>query len=185
MGALLGDGAQLRLGDSVFAVEQRPEQPVYDHVRIAPDGRREVGVGAGGQREMAGIVHAVARLLERTQHEKAQDPLFRFAFELGDQLLIIPRANAERAVRQCDFFARFVAVAPLVGISELLDRNAAERVAELFGHLLELHHPLGVGRLVDAVNRRDVGALQARCDCFIGGEHEFLDNTVRDVARRA
>src|SRR5580698_10032971 len=51
------------------------------------------------------------------------------------------------------------------------------------GDLLELHHPLGIGLLMDAEYGGDGGLLQVRRHGFIRREHEFLDQPVRDVAR--
>src|SRR5437588_621718 len=63
--ALLGNSAQIELGNRGLSIEHGGQQPVYNQVRIAPDRRREVRVSLGGQREVSGVVHAVARLLQR------------------------------------------------------------------------------------------------------------------------
>ena len=92
--AFVRDRAQIVLGTASAAVEHARQQPVHDQVRIAADGRREVRVGVRGQREMADVLGAVARLLQRAQHQVAQDALLRLAFDLRHQLLIIARTRS-------------------------------------------------------------------------------------------
>ena len=52
------------------------------------------------------------------------------------------------------------------------------------GDLLEFQHALGVGPLVNAENQRHARGLQMRRHGFVRGQHELLDQPVRDVARR-
>ena len=61
----------------------------------------------------------------------------------------------------------------------------AQRVAERRGDLLELQDLFCIGLLVDAVNRRHAAMLEIPRHTFVRGQHEFLDDAVRDVALRA
>ena len=90
-------------------------------------------------------------------------------------------------IRHHDVAALLAAVAVLVGDAELLHRNRADaqRVAEVRGHLLELHHALRIGHFVNAVDGGDAGMLQVRRHALVGRQHELLDEAVGDVARRA
>ena len=183
-GALIGNGVQLRLARAFALRQGGQQQPVHHQVGIAADGRSEVRVRLGGQREVAGVVGAVARLLERPQHELAENALLGLAFDLRHQLLILPRRDGD-TLGQHDLLARLAAVAPRLGHGETAHGNGPhpERVAEGGGDFFELHHAARVGRLVNAVNERHRG--HAGGHRFIGGQHELLDDAVRDVARGA
>ena len=146
-------------------------------------------VAGSGQSEVAAIFGAVARLLERAQHEVAQDALFGFSFDLRDQLLII-------AAKRCDMLSlgeNNIALHILrpsrlrMGVAEALYRNRAdaERIAEVRGDFFELHDAFGVGLFVDAEDRWDPGLFEMRSNGFVGREHELFDDAVRDVAGAA
>src|SRR5580658_3306870 len=66
---------------------------VNNQVRIAADGRSEVGVTRRGQGEVAFIFFAVARLAQGTEHEVGEDALLRLARDLERQLLVHARGN--------------------------------------------------------------------------------------------
>src|SRR5690242_4151135 len=64
---LLGDVAHFLFGErrsGMRLLQQRAQEAVNHQVGIAADGRREMRVRAGSQREVADIFDAVARLLE-------------------------------------------------------------------------------------------------------------------------
>src|SRR4029077_3917628 len=69
------------------------EDAMDDQVRIAANGRGEMGVLIKGQREMPQWFVSVARLLERTQHQVRQDSLFRLARDLLSKPLVVLRPN--------------------------------------------------------------------------------------------
>ena len=73
--------------------QQRLGDAMHNQVGIAADGRGEVRVGGRGQRKVAFVDLRVARLLERAQHQVAQNPLLRLALDLGGQLLIHARRH--------------------------------------------------------------------------------------------
>ena len=87
------------------------QQPVNHQVGIAADGRGEVRVRLGRQREVAGVVRAVARLLERAQHQVTEDALLGLAFDLGHQPLVVARGDGNARVRHHDLLAPLAAVA--------------------------------------------------------------------------
>ena len=58
----------------------------------------------------------------------------------------------------------------------------AERIAECLRHLFEFEHLLGIGLFVNAMQRTQTALLQVSRDGLVGGEHELLDQAVRDVA---
>ena len=101
---MAGDaGAKKRFGDAVD-----------DEVGIAADGRGEVGVGGRGEGEVALVDLGVAGLRERTQHEIAEDALFRLALDARGEFLIHARSDG-------DVFRHFV----LAGIAALAVRFTA------------------------------------------------------------
>ena len=75
---------------------QLAHQPMHNQVRVPPDRRGEVRIARAGQREVALIFLAVARLLQRPQHQVAQDPLLRLARNLRRQPLIHLRRHGDR-----------------------------------------------------------------------------------------
>ncbi len=131
-------------------------------------------VAGGGQREVADVQVAIARLLERAQHQIAQDALLGLALDLGDELLIIARSE-QRVVERHHFGFEF------------LHRSGAgrQRVAELRRDFLEFDHALGIGTIVNAEDHGLARGLDVRRHGFVGGQHELLDQAVRDVAGRA
>ena len=134
---------------------------------IAADGRSEVRVRIRRQREVAHVFGAVARLLERPQHQVAEDALLRLAFDLGHQLLIHARSDlhlASGSTISALLFepsrCRSVMANFFTGIGA-----HAQRIAEMRGHFFEFHHALGVRLFVDAVNgwvRRSLPDAQPR-----------------------
>src|SRR5579859_2398808 len=75
--------------------KNRFSDAVHDQVGIAADGRREMGVAGRGQRKVAFVLFAVARLAQRTEHEVGKDPLLRLAGYLERQLLIHARGHGD------------------------------------------------------------------------------------------
>ncbi len=60
-------------------------------------------------------------------------------------------------------------------------RPDTERIAESSGDNFKVVNPFGVGLLVDAVDRSDAAAFEVPSDTFISREHEFFNETVRDI----
>ena len=131
------------------------QQAVDDQVRIAPDRRREVRVARERQAEVPQVLRRVARLLHRPQHQHGDGPLGRRAVDLLEQRLEVPRADR-------------------VG-------RRAERVAEARDEGLELLDLQRVGRLVHAVEARNVARLEELGHRLVREQHELLDDPVGDV----
>src|SRR3546814_5298559 len=51
-------------------LQPRPQNPVNLQIRVAADGRREVGIALRGEGEVTHILSGVTRLLERTRSEE-------------------------------------------------------------------------------------------------------------------
>ena len=69
------------------------EDAVDEQVGIAADGRGEVGVAGGGEGKVAVVDFGIARLLERAQHEVADDALLGLAGDFGGELLVHGRGD--------------------------------------------------------------------------------------------
>ena len=123
---------------------------------------------------MADVSIAVASLFERTEHQVAKNPLLGFALDLGHQLLIVARRQIGVVERDCL-------------ASETLHRNraACERISEVGRDLFEFEHALGIRAFVNAEDHRHAGGFQMGRDGFVCGQHELLNQAVRDVAGRA
>ncbi len=168
--------------------EQSAQEAVDDEVREAADGRGEVGVAGACESEVADVLFAVARLLERPQHEVGEDALFGRADDPRGEALVHLRGNG-------DVLGHLVSLSLAVGSPDIaavaagLDApygqaGEAERVAELAGGFLEIEDAFGVGSLVDAIDARGLG-LDPVGDALVGREHELLDEAVRPPALRA
>ena len=131
---------------------------------------------------MAFVDLRVARLLERAQHQVAQNPLLRRALDAMRQLLIHSR-------RYRNVFRQFVGPRRAAGALRIaavalhldaLDRQRAqaERVAKAGGQILELDHAARLRLFVDAIERGHAPILDPGGHAFVGGQHEFLDQTV-------
>src|SRR4029079_5606707 len=72
------------------------QRAMDDEIRVAPDGRREMGVAAGGEAEVPLVLRVVARLLHRPQHEEGDRLLFGRAVDLVDQPLEMLRTDRVR-----------------------------------------------------------------------------------------
>ena len=164
---------------------------MYDQIRITANRRCEVGVAGGRQCEVSLVPIAVAGLLQGPQHQVGENALLRLAFNPGNQLLIITRRDDHAFLGHNDVLANGASVASaffdLTGRplpdgrgSDLMCADA-ERVAEAGGDLLEIHHTLSLGLLVNSEQRGNAGLLQMRCHSLICGQHEFFDNPMRDV----
>ena len=165
------------------------QDSVHDQIRIAANRRCEVRVRWRGQREVAFVLLRVARLLQRAQHQVRQDALLRLARDLLRQLLIHARRDVDvfRDLQRLGALSGAGAFAPLGLELHPLDRQRADaqRIAETRGDGLEVHHALGIGLLVDAIQRRDALVLEIAGDALVGRQHELLDDAVGDVALRA
>src|SRR5260370_35784562 len=88
LGSLRCGGVRVGKGRSLFWVSQGPLQsPGDDEVRIAADGRSEMGVFAEAQGEVAEGFSGIAGLLERTKHEAGEDAFVRFPGDRSTQHL--------------------------------------------------------------------------------------------------
>src|SRR2546428_587988 len=81
-------------------------------------------------------------------------------------------------------FSGAVAGAPITLELHPLYRQStdSERVSEGRRDNLEVVNALGVWLLMNAIERRNPFSFQISGHAFIGREHEFLDDAVRDVA---
>src|SRR5216683_125738 len=162
LGSLRCGGVRVGKGRSLFWVSQGPLQsPVDDEVRIAADGRSEMGVFAEAQGEVAERFSGIAGLLERTKHEVREDAFFGFPGDLSNQPLVMLRRDAQLGgAGKNHLHAAFAAVAIGVGTADFCGRgNAAmadgnlalvqvfdaERITEGAGQLIELENLAGVG----------------------------------------
>ena len=104
------------------------------------------------------------------------------------------------AAGERDFHGAFAAVAVGVGASgtrggggsavaygdfALLQIFYAKGVAESAGQVFELENFARVGFFVDTVKGIDAALLKITIDSAIGGEHEFFDKAMSDVAHAA
>ncbi len=96
------------------------------------------------------------------------------------------RGHRQAFVGAHQVLANLAPVTLAVHHGETLHGNGgeAERVSEARRDLLEFHDAIGVGRFVDAVERRQIQVLDMRGDGFVGRQHELFDDAVRHVARR-
>ena len=162
---------------------------MHDQVGIPPDRRSEVRVAARGQREVAEVFFGVARLLERAQHQVAQDAFFRLACDFGGQLLVHARGDV-------NVLGNFDG-APLLahtagGAAVALELHAvngqrayAQGISEGRSDHFEIVNPLGIGFFVNPIQRCDALRFQILRHALVGREHELLDQTMSDVALRA
>ena len=70
-------------------VQHAGKDTMDNQVRVAPDRRREVRIRGCREREMPGILVTVTRLLQRSQHQVAQNALFRLAGDFRNQALVV------------------------------------------------------------------------------------------------
>src|SRR5579864_8734135 len=162
------------------------QDAVNDQVGIAANGRGEMGVGRGSQGEVAFVLLRVARLLQRAQHQVRKDALLRLAGNLLGQLLVHAGGDVH-LFGQLDFpraLASAVAGAAVSLELEALHRQSAysQGVAKGGGNGFELVNPLGIGLLVNAVERGNALVLEVVGHTLVGREHDFLDQPVGDVA---
>ena len=68
------------------------------------------------------------------------------------------------------------------GDCALMEIFDAERIAEGLRELFKFEHLARVGLLMDAVQSVDAASEEVVRHGAIGGEHELLDDAVRDVA---
>src|SRR5947209_1856202 len=97
-----------------------------DEVRITANGRCEMRVGFGREREMALVALAVAGLFQRTEHEVTENPLLRFAGNFRNQPLVVSRGNAKIIARQDYVLPRFTSIPAFLGDRKSLDGNRAD-----------------------------------------------------------
>src|SRR5260370_10904942 len=180
---------------------ERPFQnAMNDEVGIAPNGRSEMGVLVEAEGEMSERLRGVAGLLERTEHEVGDDAFFRFADDLSNEALIVLRSDVQGARRERELDGGVAAVgigvraagfggrwntAMANGDFALVQVFDAERVTESAGQLFELEDFARVGYFVNAMERIDAAAKEIRGDGAVGGEHEFFNEAVSDVALAA
>ena len=142
-------------GAVLLAAERGLDAAVDQQVGVAPDRRGEVGVGLVGEAEVADVVRAVHRLLQRAQHHRLQQLGVGAVLDLLEQLGEVARA-------------RLVAT--------------AEPQAELLEELAQLGELVLGRRVVDAVQRRMLAAGEKVGCAHVGGEHALLDEAVGVVA---
>ena len=187
--ALVRDGSRASCGGlqrcalaAHAAREQRLGDAMDDEVGIAADGRSEVGVAGSGQGKVAFVDLGVARLLERAQHQVAENPLFRLAFDSGGQLLIHARrdGNVFSHFVRAGVAAGALRIAAVAAGLDALDGQCAEaeRVAEAGGQLFKLDDAARLRLLMNAIDRGDAEVFKPGGDALVGRQHELLDEPV-------
>ena len=162
--------------------QQRLRNPVHNQIRIPSNRRREVCIRRRRQRKVPLVLLRIPRLLQRSQHQVAQNPLLRLAFDPRRQLLIHPR-------RHGDVLGHFVrprlppAALRLASISTGLNafdgqRPQAKRIAEARSQLLELDNTARLRPFMDAIERRHAQVFKPRRHALVGRQHELLDQPV-------
>ena len=68
---------------------------MHDQIGIAADGRGEMRVGAGGEREVSFVDLGVPRPLERPQHEVRKNALLWLAGDFLRELLVHARGDVD------------------------------------------------------------------------------------------
>ena len=133
-----------------------------DEVRVAANGRSEMGVFVGGEGEMAERLGGVAGLLQGAKHEVRKNALFGLAGDFCGEALVMLRANGDVAGWKRDvhgpqaaapFAAGRTHAAMADGDAALGEIFHAEGVAEGVGELLEFQDFLGIGLFVNAMKR--------------------------------
>jgi hypothetical protein len=132
---------------------------VDDEVRVAADGRREVGVARRRQREVALVLLTVSGLAQRTEHEMGEDTFLRLARYFDRQLLIHTRShgNIFRDLILARLLAPARPAAPLLaslrlhGHSLHRQRTQAERVAKAGSHSFKFGHPAWFRLFVNSI----------------------------------
>ena len=142
-------------GAVLLAAERGLDAAVDQQVGVAPDRRGEVGVGLVGEAEVADVIGAVHRLLQRAQHHGLQQLGVGAVLDLLEQPGEVARARL---------------VAP------------AQPEAELLEELAQLGELVLGGRIVDAVQRRMLAGGEEVGRAHVGGEHALLDQAVGVVA---
>ena len=162
--------------------EQRLGNAMDDQVGIAANGRGEVRITGRGQSKMALVDLRVARLLERAQHQVAENPLLGLAFDVRGQLLIHARRdrNVFGDLMHPGIAPGALRVAAVAAGLDALDgqRAESERIAKGGGQFLELHNAARFGLFVDAIERRDAQVFKPGGDTLVGRQHELLDQPV-------
>src|SRR5256885_6580178 len=72
-------------------VARRPQRTMHHEIRIAANRRREMCVARSRKAEVSEVLGSVARLLHGAQHQHRNRLFFRFAVNLLQQLLEMPR----------------------------------------------------------------------------------------------
>src|SRR6266511_3960618 len=161
-GRVLGQFVELHGRRLVGEAELAQQRSVDDQIRVAPDRRREMAIGAAGEPRVAEILGVVAGLLERAEHERGEG-------------LAAP-ARAECVVHN--------ALARLRG-----DRCGRRRSEEIGGRrrrdleireLLEQQlDRLRIRALVDAIQRLAAPRREQPGNGLVRGDHQLLDEAVR------
>ena len=68
---------------------------MHDQIGITADGRSEMGIGLGREREVADVLFRIARLFKRAQHQVGKDALLRLTLQALGQPLVVPRADLQ------------------------------------------------------------------------------------------
>ena len=154
----LGDPRQLRRSQlpSRRAIQPRRQNPMHDQIRIPPDRRREVRVTAPpparNARDCPRCTAPASATAASDNSGCAPPACPQSSPPASDNA----REVISHLLGQLNLPPHLRPVAPALRIAEPLHRNRphAQRVAEVRGNLLELHHALRVRLVVDAEDRR-------------------------------
>jgi hypothetical protein len=83
-----------------LARQHRLDGAVHQQVRIAADGRGEVGVRVVGEAEMPDVLGAVHRLLHRSQHHRLQEPRVGAILDPREEGLVVARLRRVAAAQR-------------------------------------------------------------------------------------
>ena len=151
--AELDEPALVGVGQGAFTQPVGGDQGAMDdQVGIAADRRREMRVGVRRESEVADVFGGVHGLFKRAQHQIRQHALFRTSFNRSNELLKFDRLDLSWVEFQ----------------SEPRDD---------FGEVFDFHR---IRLFVYAVESRNVGLLQMTGHDFIGEDHEFLNDAMRE-----
>ncbi len=127
-----------------------------DQIGIAADRRSEMGVARRRQTEVADVFRLIDGLFHRAQEHAVDHPLFRFAAGGFQQSLELQR-------RQVFFIL-------------------GQTVAQAQEKRLQRFQCVFIRSGMDTIERREIFSRELPRDGFVGGDHEFFDDPMGDIA---
>ncbi len=141
------------------------------------------------QSEVPQILLRIPRLLQRPQHQVAENSLFRFTRNLLRKLLIHSRRDVHflRHLNLSRALASPIGRPPVSLHLHAMNRQRphAQRIPERRRDHFEVIDSLRVRLLMNAIQRRDMPRLQMLRHALVRGQHELFNQPVRDITLRA